>query len=217
MEKEASDPGKTKMIVLIIIGVFFVVVAVCVIYVWQARGIPPVEFLENAFTDNYAKNSQSPKNNSNNNEEGVNSLSGPLGSAGGGSGSGSGGAASSGNSSCHTEQISYSIQNINKYLACVTQMPLYCAKQNLNCSAEVHNLDDNVTGIFNLEILFFNKRIGITNPLFKIPKKISLGPGEFNVIYGSYNLSFNQVSASLPPDLDCFFNTITVPTKQVCS
>src|SRR3989344_1014315 len=132
-----------------------------------------------------------------------------IGSSGGSGGGSGGGSSSSGSSSCPTQQISYSIQNIQKNIECLEYQGETCVHQSLDCSAEIYNLDNEILGTFKVEIRFIDRSQDYLI-IGSQAKEFSLGPGEFETVQGSASLQVQN------PELDCFFITINVPKKEIC-
>ncbi|MBI2045128.1 hypothetical protein HYT23_03655 [Candidatus Pacearchaeota archaeon] len=214
--EDLEKKSKLKRIILSSIPIVAVLIVILSLSSWKTSGKNPIEQIESLFE---AKDLGDSRENPSDSSENADNGDASAGSNDGSSGSSSGGDSGRSGSqpSCYNQQISYSIQDIQKNSVCLIQIKKSCDKQYLNCSAEVHNLDVLVAGDFELDIIFYDISKGINNSIYTISKKLTLGPGEFETIRGEYTSSYNPFAVSLPPDLDCSFNTVKVPKKEVCS
>jgi hypothetical protein len=142
-------------------------------------------------------------------------FSGGSGGSGGGGG-GSGGAAGAGNVVCNDVQISYALKNFNTTQECKKMTSGVCIEKMVTCTVDVHNLDDEGGGNFNIMIRIQKEEIGVVNEIdSKIitkgveSRKIVIFKGEFKVVSTGFEGNANK-------KLKCGFNTIKVPTKEVC-
>ncbi|MBI2045127.1 hypothetical protein HYT23_03650 [Candidatus Pacearchaeota archaeon] len=145
----------------------------------------------------------------NENDEPIDESTLAIGGFGGSGRDSGGGEYSSEGSSCPTQQISYSIQKIVKNIICLQESGGNCLEQQISCSAEIHNLDDETAGNFKTEIKFIEKSQEFRQINSKV-EEFSLPPGEFRVVQGTASLQGQDL------ELDCFFNTLEVPEKEIC-
>lgn len=127
-----------------------------------------------------------------------------------GGSAGGGGSPSASVTSCSIHPISYSIHNINKDFECLDYQGGVCLSKSINCSAEVYNLDAEISGTFRIELKFVDRS---QDPLTLDSEfgEFFLGPGEFGTMQGIRSLEGQN------PDIDCFFSTLEVPEERTCS
>lgn len=202
-EEEVSKGHYSKIILFTLISAVIILIIASIIYVWQVRDKPLPDALEDIFLNNNAKN---PLTN-NNPHDSISNSQIPSENSGLSSGSSAGGGGSSGSSlpgtTCNELQISYAIQKITKEPKCLEYNGENCINGELNCTAEIYNLDYNLSGNFKIEIIFteFSQN---SQAIHTEIKDLSLEPRESQTIEGIASLRITN------PNLDCSFNTLEI-------
>jgi len=205
MQEEAPKKHYARTILITLIAVVIVVIVGTIIYIWQTTGAPPIEivnsFLGNPSNSNNPTNNNLPSNNSN-------MGSSPTGSSGS-SGGGGGGSSSGSSSICYNIKVSYSIEKIVKEVTCLQESGSDCLEQKINCTAQIHNFDDEITGDFDVKIDFIDRTQG-GDPISSKTDSFTIEPLNFSIIQEVYSIQGQN------PDLDCAFSTLSAPSKEVC-
>jgi len=208
MEEEVPKKHYARTILITLISVVIVVIVGVIVYIWQVTGAPPLEivnsFLGNSGSSNASTNNNPPSDN-------VNQDNPSAGSSGGSGGGGSGGGGGSSGSSpiCYPMKVSYSIEKIVKKLTCLQQSDSDCLEQEINCTAEIHNFDDEIAGDFDVKIDFIDRTQG-EEPVNSKTDSFTIEPLNFSVMQEIYSTQGQN------PDLDCVFSTLSAPSKEVC-
>lgn len=139
-------------------------------------------------------------------------------SGGGGSGGGSSGGSSSPSSSslsCHPELISYSLENLWINDDCKNYNGEICIKKDINCSVVAKNRDDS-GGDFELIIYFVEEGKSKTDSFDSTSTRVFIPAHENFSLQDLKTVESTGVEGLANQNLTCFFNTLEVPTKEVC-
>ncbi len=139
------------------------------------------------------------------------------GAGGGGGDSGGAGGGSSSELTCITKSISYSILNIEKNSVCNEYQNETCLNKTITCSSEVHNRDLEISGFFEMELKFVEEIKNIGDPLETRTSRFFLNPGEYESLGETLTIIGTDENSSSNKIINCFHDTIEIPTKQVCS
>lgn len=141
-------------------------------------------------------------------------------SGAGGSGSGSSSSTSSGSSggglNCQEEQIAYSLLNINKTTNCNLEQSGICVDRTVSCSIEVHNDDSSVAGTFEIELFYVEQGKNKSQALDYEIKNFVINPLQFELFQDSTNIQSTGENGSANQEINCIFQMVDVPKKQVC-
>jgi hypothetical protein len=139
--------------------------------------------------------------------------SGEFGAISGGVVSGDEGSGSEGQSPlsprCRNNSISYFIGHFVKSSVCNQYSGEICMDRTLDCSVTASNLDEEISGIFEIEFAVF----GGETPIEPYVDSRVLGPGESAAFSGSFHVQGEEADDSL----DCDFSTKTIPSIETCS
>ena len=132
--------------------------------------------------------------------------SGPGGDTGGGS-----------NANCQMQQLSYSIVNFNKNSTCNQQDGNgFCIDKNVICSVEVNNLDNSEGGIFSLLFSLAEEGLGVGSAFDTEQVEYSLIAGEERIFKSDTQIQTSGEEGLANKNIDCFYNTLQIPQKEVC-
>jgi len=115
---------------------------------------------------------------------------------------------------CITYQMSYSIENPEEIPICLEYQGNICIKKELNCSAEINNLESEDGGNFKFQVNLIQKNT--SDLVYSETKEFFLGPKEsyFIKVYKIFeNLEENGTANS---EINCFYNKEKAPTKEIC-
>jgi len=119
-------------------------------------------------------------------------------------------------SNCQIKQITYSMINFNKSSVCNQQQENICIDKTVSCSIEVHNRDDGVQGFFEIELRFI-KEGGEKEDAFEVKiSEFSLSPETSKFVTGSTNIQSQGIDGLANQQINCFYNTLEVPQKEIC-
>ncbi len=116
---------------------------------------------------------------------------------------------------CPEKQISYSMINFNKTSVCNENQSDVCIDKTVTCSMEIKNRDSEASGFFEVE-LTFREEENQNNVINKTDSRFFLEPEEKNKISDSISLQSTGIDGIANKKINCFFNTIEVPKKEVC-
>ncbi|GEM_PF-2911643 len=118
---------------------------------------------------------------------------------------------------CTMKQISYSIINLNKTSVCNQNQGSICVNKTVSCSIEINNRDDETSGFFEVKMSFLEKGKDREKDGFgHKTSKFLLGPGEKYLFEGSTSIQSTGEDGLANKEINCFYNTIEVPKKEVC-
>ncbi|MFH1500542.1 MAG: hypothetical protein ABIE22_01200 [archaeon] len=106
---------------------------------------------------------------------------------------------------CIERQISYSIKNLTKTSACNEMQDSSCVSKSVTCSIEVNNLDQNVGGLFRVQLKFLrdeDKQI-----LYTEEKEGVLSGGQTRTLEAVFNLE----GADADKVIVCQYESLEVP------
>lgn len=213
MDEEVKQPSHVKAVLLTLIGVV-IVVMILVVYISYSTGTPLSDSFKEVLLNNGA---EVPLTNPGSNLPNPGASS-PAGSAsGGGSGGSSSDSGTSQTSFCTYQKVSYSLKNPFTNSTCNAYSNETCIDKTVSCSIEVYNRDLEISGVFTIEGYFVADG---TSRFDSQISEINLAPEQSKKVYA---LSEIHSTPSLgdpglaDKDINCFFNTIEVPEKEVCS
>ncbi len=136
-----------------------------------------------------------------------------LGSSGGSGGSSGGGSSSQ---NCIFKQISYSMINLNKTFVCNQFQGSICVDKTVTCSIVVENLDNEVNGFFDIKLIFLEEGKNQEYAFDSKTSRFFLNFGENHFFEDFTNIQSSGINGSANKNINCFFNTLEIPKKQVC-
>jgi len=135
------------------------------------------------------------------------------GAGGGGSGGGAGSAGAPGEPGCAERQIAYALKNFVQSANCDEFQSDVCIKKTVNCSLEVHNLDDNTDGMFGVRFSFLEE-----GSVFDyLDKELFVGVNGYEVFDVALVAGSLGESGRANKDLSCSFNSYKIPKEEICS
>lgn len=120
------------------------------------------------------------------------------------------------NLDCRMRQISYSLINFNETTNCNQYQGEVCVDKTITCSIEIHNRDNEVGGVFELEFLFVEEGGNIGEPIERKTSEFFLEPLDYGVFEDSANIQSSGENGLANKEINCFYNTLKVPEKEVC-
>jgi hypothetical protein len=215
MQKGGLSENKTTL--LISITIVLILIFITMIYFWKTTGKNPVATLIEKASEIVSGSENSNNNPSQNNPTNPGSGGGSGSSGGGGTGGGS--STSSGEepstgetSNCFTRQISYSLENVREEETCNLYEGEICLDKTIKCSIEVHNSDKEITGIFKMQLNFAQNGINLDTKI----QNLTIGPSQFEIFEATTHLQSTGLEGQANKHTDCLFNTLEIPTKEVC-
>lgn len=168
---------------------------------------------------------ETPNTDSTENNAGTgNSNTGSSGAGGSGTGSGGGSGGGSGNSNpegfaiapnCILSQISYSLENFKENSFCNEYDGNLCIKKTINCSIEIHNGDQDHSGIFKIMVSFMDSE---SNNVFDSQTQdFMINTNEFEIFGVEKIFESTGENGQANKAIKCVYNTVQVPQKEVCS
>tara|TARA_Y100000034_G_C6905603_1_gene420081 strand:- start:1840 stop:2484 length:645 start_codon:yes stop_codon:yes gene_type:complete len=137
------------------------------------------------------------------------------GGSGGGGGAGAGtGAGTGGGQVCYDQQIGYAVKDFDFETSCNVLESGVCIDKSVNCWMNVHNLDSNVSGDFELEFLIDVS--GAEEILDRESGSVFVEVNDFKYLSKEFNFVSSGVDGKANRDLRCNFLSVQIPTKQVC-
>jgi len=169
------------------------------------------ETIEEFFTkDNNGNNPDSNDDFSDTGKEGS-SGAGASGSSGSGSGGGN-----SGSQFCQMEQIKYSLLNINKNSICNVEQNGICEDKTVNCDIEVHNDDNEASGLFKIELYFVESGKNISQAIDIKTGEFTISPFQLKLFQDLINIQSTGENGTANKKINCIFQTVEIPEKEVC-
>jgi len=200
-----------KSLVLIIIGViiFLCLIIISIVILFVPNSPINKWIIKAGITDeNFPENN--PNQNKNPAGESDSNPSTGGGSVGGGTSSGGG----SGNSNnCISRKIPFSIGELVILEECLDYEGNNCVEKNVECSINIKNQDDEISGTFKGEISFFEKGHP-TNLIDTFLFEEYLGPGEETSVIATTYISDDEI-ANL--EIECIYQTTETPEEEICS
>lgn len=105
-------------------------------------------------------------------------------------------------------QISYSIRNFKQSSLCNQYQGTDCIDKTSDCSLLIENLDNQVTGIFEIKFTFSNP---LNQELFSDILDYSISPGNNQTFASSFNIQGQEANQ----DISCSYTTLTIPEKII--
>lgn len=133
-----------------------------------------------------------------------------------GSGSGSGGGGASQITGCVTAQLSYSLENPQIIQVCNAYFGGICTDKTATCSIEVHNLDNEIEGNFNLEVFFVEEGKDRSDPIETRNSKFIIAPRGFHLYEETLNIIGINENDTSNKEITCFYDTLETPKRETC-
>ena len=171
----------------------------------------------NQTNENSAINPNASANTNNQNpssSSGSSSVSSSGGSGGSGGGSSSSGASGSSDSGCPLIPISYALKNFMKNSICLAYSNNICTSKKVDCSVDIYNLDETISGQFTLKIILEYSQNNTPVQEFSFSDTINSQSSktfEKSIIFES-----QSPEGEANKDYTCSFLTVSVPKKEVC-
>ena len=220
MEKEANKRKSIRQKVLSVILLVVILILVSLAYVWITTDQNPIKIIQTV-----AQGIQL-INNKNNPDIGASDPSSSKGgsgdgassgsNSGGGGDSGESGSSSSGEAECITQQISYSLENINKLQTCNEYDEEICINKTVKCSIEIHNRDEEIQGDFEIGLIFVEKGKEKQDAFDSQIQIFNIAPQTNQKFIGLTNLQSTGQDGIANQNIDCLYNTISIPEKEIC-
>ena len=105
-------------------------------------------------------------------------------------------------------QVSYSIRNFKQSSLCNQYQGTDCIDKTSDCSLLIENLDNQVTGIFEIKFTFSNP---LNQELFSDILDYSISPGNNQTFASSFNIQGQEANQ----DISCSYTTLTIPEKII--
>ncbi len=105
-------------------------------------------------------------------------------------------------------QISYSIRNFKQSSLCNQYQGTDCIDKTSDCSLLIENLDNQVTGIFEIKFTFSNTS---NQELSSDILDYSISPGNNQTFASSLNIQGQEANQ----DISCSYTTLTIPEKII--
>lgn len=119
-------------------------------------------------------------------------------------------------SNCVVEKISYSLMNSDKITTCNQYQEEICIDKTVECSIEIHNRDSEVSDLFEVELIFLEEGETKEEPIDIKISSFTPQPQDFKIFRESINVQSTGEDGVANKNINCFFNTLKVPTKEVC-
>ena len=117
---------------------------------------------------------------------------------------------------CYEGQISYSITNFNVTSICNAYDEEICLDKTVICSIEIHNMDDDISGFFEIKLLFVEEGGNLENPIDEKTSRFFLEPQDYNLFEDSINIQSSGQGGLANKEITCFYSTLEVPKKSFC-
>jgi hypothetical protein len=139
----------------------------------------------------------------------------PAGGSFGGSNEGGGGSQGSTTNPgqetiCTIQPLPYALRRPSTEESCNSYNGETCIDKTVNCEVQTHNLESTNSGDFEMRITVLNEN---NQEIFSTIESKNIQPNSFETY--TAETSFQDENAQ--QELQCFFNTITVPTGEICS
>jgi len=105
-------------------------------------------------------------------------------------------------------QISYSIRNFEQNSFCNQYQGADCIDKTSDCSLLVENLDNQITGIFEIKFIFSNPS---NQELSSAILDYSISSGKNQTFTSSFNIQGQEANQ----DISCSYATLTIPEKII--
>jgi len=105
-------------------------------------------------------------------------------------------------------QISYSIRNFEQSSLCNQYQGTDCIDKTSYCSLLIENLDNQVTGIFEIKFTFSNP---LNQELSSDILDYSISPGNNQTFASSFDIQGQDANQ----DISCSYTTLTIPEKII--
>jgi len=116
---------------------------------------------------------------------------------------------------CEDFQISYSAEDFAKTSNCNQNSSGFCTDRTVNCSVDIRNFDNEVSGTFGIDFVFFE--LGFeSNILDETSSSFNINAGENNLFEGITNFVSQGEDGIANKDLSCSYVTIEIPRKEIC-
>ena len=208
--------GRTKAILLTIIGIILVLIIISLIYIWKAPEENPIKKIINSIIPLSNNADDQSDENANPDYEGeISSSDGGSGEGGSGGGSGGGGEDTPGTPGCQKKQIPYSMVNVKESSNCLEEIAGICINKNVFCSIEIHNRDSVNVGEFKVKLSFAVE--GEQGELESDIREFSLNPIESYLFEKSKNIQSTGENGPANKQINCFYNTLENPSAEVCN
>jgi len=209
--------GRGKFIFLILILILILSGGVFFIQMGNEKNTEKTDINKESLGENEKSDlNQEDSNEESTTKEGASSVKNPE-SGGGSGGNVGGGTETSSEIICTEKQISYSMENLNKTSVCNANQDGICTDKTVSCSVEIHNLDNDVGGIFKLELIFLKEGGNKLTDGFDItPLELSVNPKQSQIFSHSTNIQSTGTNGTANKEINCFYNTLEVPRKEVC-
>lgn len=117
---------------------------------------------------------------------------------------------------CTTKQISYSMENLNKTSVCNQYQDNICINKTVYCLIDIYNKDNEISGFFDIQIFFIEENKTQQDAIDVKTFRFSLSPDSKQIITTSTNIKSSGEDGLANKKINCLFNTLEVPTKEVC-
>jgi len=172
----------------------------------------PETNLENQINESSKDNQEEQEEDAQNFSTGSGSSSGAGGSGGGGGGGSS--SSSSAGTTNQCSQISYALKNFIKSSICLSFSGNICINKKVDCSVEVHNLDESISGQFAIKITLENLQDNI--PLQEFSFSDTINSQNFKTFEKSITFESQSPEGEANKNYTCSFSTLEVPKKEIC-
>ena len=91
-----------------------------------------------------------------------------------------------------------------------------CVDRTVVCSVNIENKDSELTGEFEIELIFVETKKPEEDAFDKKILTLSLGPGQTRKISDSTRIQSTDQDGLANREINCLFNTLKVPQKEIC-
>ncbi len=136
--------------------------------------------------------------------------------SGSGAGGSGGGSSNSGSASTTNQcpQISYALKNFMKNSICLAYSNNICISKKVDCSVEVHNLDNEISDQFTIKIVL--QELENQNTLQEFTLSNTISSQGYKVFEKSITFEGQSPEGDANKNYTCFFSTQEVPKKEIC-
>jgi len=117
--------------------------------------------------------------------------------------------------SCSEKQITYSMINFNKTIVCNQNQSNVCIDKTISCSIKIKNGEFGIDGFFEVKLTFI-EGINKENAFNSTTSRFFLKSGQSKILADSINIQSTEQDGLANKEINCFYNTIEVPKKEVC-
>jgi len=206
----------TKILIISIVAIIIIAI-VSVLIKEKDSGNNIIENIINKIQDN--SEDKNPDNTNTETTSSSSSTSSSTSTSSGGSGGGGGGGSSSSGSSpsCEIfEQITYSIEDINRTSVCNEYSLGNCVDKTTTCSANIKNRDSSTSGLFEIEIVFVESGKPQEDFFDSKTSSFTLSPGQLIEYTDFANIQSTGEDGLANKNINCFYNSISIPQKEAC-